>query len=391
MHKSRRRRLRLVTVGLVGLLAITLAGCGSSSASSSAGGPSSARSANLTAVKADLGRFSAKITQLPSVTPVKGATGLRGKSVWWVPLGTQVDASFGPTLAVAMTKLGLTLHTCDGKFLPTTVAGCLQQAGAQGANAVITGYVDYKAVPTAFDALAAKGIPVLLAGSVNDSGKTQSAKFAFADTTTIAQTSARLQLESAIVGSGGHANILWVGFTDSAALAAITPYAKTFVARNCAGCTFKTVMTDSAALGKLSSQVGAELVSNPNTNYVVVQIDPGVPLVMTAIQTVGAQAKVKVIGDGALPDTMLTLQKGGSPLVAEPGVSLSYEAWAFAQSLVQMLTGIVPPAQVTSLERVFTTANSKDLSITPAEFGTVDWYADNAAVTSSFTHAWGVN
>lgn len=391
MHKSRRRSLHLATVGLLGLLAIILTGCGSTSGAASGAMSNSGAPANLSALAADLAKYSAKITHLPSVAPVRGATSLKGKNVWWVPLGTQVDASFGPTLAVAMTKLGVTLHTCDGKFLPTTVASCLQQAGSQGANAVITGYVDYKAVPTAFDALAAKGIPVLLAGAVNDSGKTQSAKFAFADTSTIAQTSTRLQLESAIVGSGGHANILWVGFTDSAALAAITPYAQSFVAQNCRGCTFKAVTTDSAALGKLSSQVGAELVSNPNTNYVVVQIDPGVPLVTTAIQTVGMQARVKVIGDGALPDTMLTLQRGGSPLVSEPGVSLSYESWAFANSLVQMLTGTVPPAQITSLERVFTRASSKGLSITPAEFGTVDWYADNGAVISSFTRAWGVS
>ncbi|GAB7005495.1 hypothetical protein JCM18899A_29680 [Nocardioides sp. AN3] len=385
----------MTLAGLLGSVAFTLSGCGAGGGDSGADpGRSSSYTGgavSLSGMKAELERYSGSVETLPSVAPVGNVSAMKGKTVWWVPLGTQVDASFGPTIKQALGKLGLDVHTCDGKFLPTTVASCLQQAGSQGADAVITGYVDYKSVPTAFDQLASQGIPVLLAGAVNNSGKKQSATFAFADTGDIAELGARLQLESAIVGSGGKGHLLWVGFTDSAQLAAVTDYAKTFVEKSCPGCTFDEISTTSAAMNKLSSQAGAALASHPNIDYVVVQIDPGVPSVVRAVQAAGKESKVKVVGSGALPDTMLTLQKGHSPLAAISGVSLSYEAWAFASSLAQMLGDTVPPAQVQTLHRVFTPENTKDLTVTPAEFGTVDWYADQAAVVASFTGAWGVS
>lgn len=393
MSTQQRRRGRPTALVVLSAAALALAGCSGGSSGSKPLASSSASTAStglsLSAMQADLASNSGLATTLPAVTAVPKATSLRGKTIWWVPLGGAVDASFGSALKEATGKLGITVHTCDGKFLPTTVASCLQQAGSQNPAAVMTGYVDYKSVATAFNALEAKGIPVLVAGATNNSGKTQSAKFAFADSNDINQTLAKLELEQAITNSQGKAHILYVAFDDSAQLSAISTYGETFVKTNCAQCTFDVLHTNSANLTKLASAAGAGLTSHPNTDYVVVQIDPGVAPVLQAIRTAGLQSKVKVIGAGGLPDTIADLQSGNSPLMGDAGVSLAYEAWAFTQSLVQMLSGVVPPAQITSLQRVFTADNVKGLS--PADFVTLNWYASSDAVVSSFTQAWGVS
>lgn len=391
MYPQRRRGRGLAAGTLLTGLALVLAACGSSSDGSTASSGSSEGKSSLTELKADLDGFADTVTALPKVRPVADAASLTGKTIWWIPLGTQVDASFGPTINQAFGAVGIKVHTCDGKFLPTTVASCLTQAGDQKADAVVTGYVDYKSVPTAFDALASKGIPVLLAGAANNSGKKQSADFAFADTGDIAEQAARIQLESVITESDGKAHVLWAGIDDSAQLKAITGYAKSFVADNCPSCTWNQITTTSASLNKLASQAGATLTAKPDTDYVVAQIDPEVPALVQAIKASGKQGKVKVIGSGPLPDTLLMLQSGDSPLAAISGSSLRYEAWSFTGSALQMLTGKIPPEQISTLHRLFTPENSKDLSATPDAFATADWFANDADVVKSFTDAWGVS
>jgi ABC-type sugar transport system substrate-binding protein len=381
----------LAITALFGAVVLALAGCSSTGTASPTSGASSALSAKaLSQMKADLNDYSGLVTHLPAVSSVSSTSRLKGGTVWWVPLGPPIDASNGPAIREGLGKLGIIVHTCDGNFVPTTIASCLQQAGNAHPAAVITGYIDYKAIPTAFDTLVSQGVPVLLAGAVNDSGKAQSAKFAFGDTTTIFKTIARLQVESAIVQSNGRAHILWVGSTDSVQLSQIPAYAQSFAKANCPKCTFSQISTNSASLTKLASEVGATLTAQPNTDYVLTQIDTATPSVIQAIQTAGLRSKVEVIGGGGSPETIADLQADRKPLVNVVGHSYAYEGWAFDQAVVKMLSGKVPQNQLPSLFRVFTTTNVKGLSVSSESLGTVDWFAKPSAVESSFLNAWGV-
>jgi len=394
MYSRRSGGYRWVLAGLVGAAMFTVAACGSSGTSgagATAGTSTSVTSSSIADLQADLAKHSDLVTTLPAVPPVSKASSLRGKTVWWVPLGSAVDASFGGAVRQGLGDLGIQVHTCDGQFLPTTVASCLHQAASQHADAVMTAYVDYKMVPTSFNALASAGIPVLIAGAVNDSDKQQSATFAFADTTQIQEVAARLALEEAIVDSQGSGHLMWVGLTDSSQLTSITDYAEQFVKTNCSGCTFTKIGITSANLPKLASEAGAALTANPDTNYVVVQADTATSSVAQAVQTAGLQSKVKIIGTGPLPDTMADLQASSSPVFADAGVSLQYEGWAMDQSLVQMMTGTVPPEQITSLFRMFTRKNASGLPATADGMMSGQWFADGAAVAKTFTDAWGVS
>lgn len=370
--------------------ALVLTACGSGSDGSDGGGGTEG-DVSFSDMESDLATFSDLVTELPTVEPLADAASLAGKTVWWVPLGPQLDASFGATLEEALTNLDIEMKTCDGEFLPTTVASCLQQAADQGADAVVTGFVDYTSIPAAFDTLAEEGIPVLLAGAVNNSDREQSAEFAFADTTEVLKRSARTQLELAITESDGTADILWVALEDSEQLKSVTEYAETFATDNCPDCSFEKLSTNSASLTKLASGAGAALTSNPDTEYVIAQSDTAVAGVVQAIRTTGKQSTVKVIGNGALPDVMATLQAGDSPVIANSGLSLSYMAWGFADSLARMMTGATPSEEVRTVYRLFTADNAASLTISPEAFNSVQWYADEDAVASSFTDAWGVS
>lgn len=372
--------------------ALAMAGCGAGGSDAGADdGDAGGLTPELAEMQTDLDQFMGAVTELPDVAAVEGAAALRGKTVWWIPLGPAVDAGVGPAVDEAFSALGVTVRTCDGEFLPTTVATCLDQAVSQGADGVMTGYVDYRSVPAAFDAVLEAGIPVLLAGATNNSGRPQSVEFAVADTTEILQRAARTQLEAAIVDTQGAGNLVWVGFQDSEQLTAVTDYAASYVAEDCPRCTFEQIDINSASLNRLTSQVGATLTSHPDTDYVLVQVDPGVAPVVQAIRTAGLQTSVKVIGIGPTVETMTSLQNADGPLVADSGVSTTYNGWAFSNSLVQMLSGVVPPEQVQSIYRLFTPETVDGLSVTPEAYATADWFTDSDDLAASFTEAWGVS
>ena len=81
---------------------------------------------------------------------------------------------------------------------------------------MVTGFVDYQLVPTAFNNLVAHHIPVLVAGETPDGGKTSTAQLGFYPARPADDLMQKLDLESVpspIVAAKHH--ILYVGVTDS--------------------------------------------------------------------------------------------------------------------------------------------------------------------------------
>ena len=364
----------------------------SASASSSATATTSTGGAQVSALKQHLGSFAQTVSHYPTIAPVPGTAALKtfkGKTVWWVPIGSAptFDA-FGQAMTKAFSGLGISLHTCDGKFLPTTVAGCLSQAATQHAAGVVTGYVDYKMVPAAFDALTAAKIPVLLVGATNDSGKPATAAFGFSDTTPIVETGQRLAMESVIVDSGGKANILYLGVADSPQTKLGASYAAKFVKDNCSGCKFTEIDYNTASLLKVPSQISAALNSHPNTNYVAAEFDVAAPQTLNGIQTAGYGSKVKFVSVNGSLDSLQRLKAANTPQIADVGYSSEYLGWQFADGMVRMLAGTAPVSYSYGVFRVLTKTNVGGLSLTPAASRTNVWYG-TGDFKSTFLKAWG--
>jgi ribose transport system substrate-binding protein len=322
------------------------------------------------------------------VSPITGGvSSLKGKTVWWVPIGASIPtlAAMGSAMQSALSHVGVKLQTCDGKLLPTAIASCLSEASAQGAAGVVTAFIDYAAMPTSFNNLVAHHIPVLVAGEEPDGGKTSTTQLAFYPTRSADNEMQRLDIESAITDSAGKGKILYIGVTDSPETKEEAAYTKSFTAQHCPGCTFTEIDYNTAAINKLSSAVSAALLSNPDTTEVVCEVDACEPFAAQGIQTAGDRNKIKLFSANGNLSSLQQLTSGNL-LTTDIGISATYYGWLFADGILRVLKGSVPVASST-VERVFTKSNVSGLTLTPAAYATQAWYGSDA-FQQQFLSAW---
>src|ERR1700722_3581435 len=163
-----RRTPTLTLVAAVAVIAMVTA-CGSSgSGAPKSKAPTtsstSASSPALASVQADLATYTQAVTSYAAIKPISGGvSALKGKTVWYVPIGSAIPtlAAIGTAMQTAFDKVGIKLLPCDGKLLPPDIATCLSEAATQGADGVVTAFIDYTLVPNAFNNLVAHHIPVL--------------------------------------------------------------------------------------------------------------------------------------------------------------------------------------------------------------------------------------
>jgi ABC-type sugar transport system substrate-binding protein len=395
MRSQSLRRRSCARTGLAGLTVVAsfaLAACGAGedsdrgSAESSSGGGDEVATA-----EANVAEYTDAVSSYPEIPEISGdVAALEGKNVWYVPIGAAAPilTAFGTGMEEALREAGINLQTCDGKFVPTAIAACLDQAATQGADAVVTGYVDYELIPTAFDNLVANDIPVLIAGAAPSGGKTSSPELAFYDTTESIQLTQSLMMDAVIADSGGTANILYATITDSPQLIAAGEYGEQYLTDQCPGCTITTVEYNSASVSRLPSQISSGLIANPDINYVVGEVDAAVEPSIAGIQSAGFADKVRVVATNGDLGGLQRIQSGNFQFV-DVGTSPIYGGWAFADGILRMLTGETPEV-LPGLIRVFNEDNVGDLTLTPEAYATIDWYgAPN--YQDNFLSAWGLS
>lgn len=385
---------RRATLACVATAALALTACSSGGASSDPSAPAGGSGGNtssdsIAAAKADLAENSGEIEKYADVKTIDGGvSSLKGKNVWYVPIGSAVPIlnAFGAGVEQAVTKIGVKYHECDGKFLPTTIASCLDQAAAQGADAVVTGYVDYQLVPTAFDNLVAKNIPVLIAGEQPSGGKTDSPQLAFYDTSETINMLQKLASDAIIVDSDGKAKVLFIGVTDSPQTKGAATFVKQYFADKCPACEFTQIDYNTASLNKVPSQVSSALIANPDTTYVFPSLDAGAPGAMSGIQTAGFSNKVKLASTNGSLDSLQRI-KADQVQFVDIGTSPIYYGWQFTDGVLRMLTGGTPIA-APGIVRAFTKDNVGDLDLTPDTYKTNAWYGSDD-YEKTFLTAWG--
>jgi ribose transport system substrate-binding protein len=381
-------------VAAIAVMAMITTACGSSNSGGAT--PSTNSSAptgdsSLASVQADLAGYTQAVSKYAAIQPIAGGvSSLKGKTVWYVPIGSAIPtlAAIGTAMRTAFSKAGITLHVCDGKLLPTDISTCLSEAATQGADGVVTAFIDYTLVPNAFNNLVAHHIPVLVAGEQPDGGKTSGDTLGFYSTRTTDNLTQKLTMESIISDSKGEAKILYFGVTDSPETEEEAAYAKSFVQQNCSGCTFTESDYNTAAISKLPSQVSAALISHPDTTYVACETDLCAPNAVEGIKTAGYTNKVKLTSANGNLDSLQRI-KAGDVQFSDAGVSSTYFGWQFADGILRMLSG-APPVSTTTVVRLFDSSNVGGLTLTPAAYQTNDWYG-STAYEQTFLSAWGVS
>lgn len=394
--KRRSRTTRAVASGAL-VLALVAAACGSSTKSGGATNTTNATSQSTSAgnggvsqAAANVAKYSPEVTNYPSIPAVSGGVAsLKGKSIWYVPLGGSLPIfqGFGVGIQQAATAAGMTVHTCDGKLVPTTMVSCLNQAEAQGASAVIGGYIDYTEAPTAYDSLIAHHIPVVVAGEPPSGGKANSSQIFFYDAGIADNLADQLALDSVIADSNGKAHILYMGISDTNSTLATANNTKQYVARQCPTCTFNLVVYNTASLATVPSLTSAALIRNPDTNYVVVEVDSGEPATIQGIQSAGFTGKVKLVAISGTLQPLQDIASGGNQL-SDVGISPVYTGWQWTDAVIRMMLGQTPTV-TPSVMRIFTKENVSKLSLTPDAYASNAWYGPDT-FTATFRQAWGL-
>ena len=119
------------------LLAACSSSAGGDSGSSSASSATSsagASSGGVAYAKAQLAKFSGTRDTYGTPAPVANVPSLKGKTIWYVPIGTGVPvlATIGAAMQASLHSLGATVHVCDGKFTPAAWSDCPQHGGDAG-------------------------------------------------------------------------------------------------------------------------------------------------------------------------------------------------------------------------------------------------------------------
>ncbi len=375
------------------VLALSAASCGSSSATSAAksnaGSPtSSSGNAGLAYAKAQVAKYSGPVAA-PTVAAIANPVDLKGKTVWFIPITNSVLSlsGMGTTMAAALSHLGATVHVCDGQALPTTIASCMTTAGQQGAAAVVTAFVNYAMVPTAFQALEAKNIPVLVAGETPPTGVTPSANLQFLDAANVTNLGDEIAAYVAILSSGGKGDVMVIKLTDSPAVLQASVAQISTLEKYCKGCKVNSISMNTANISQLPPELSAALVAHPNTNYILVPNDGFVPPVMGAVTASGFTNKVKVIAFGAGVAGLQEVQAG--TLAYDVGGPIEYTGWEFADALISMMSGVTVQPEPAGPMRVFDSSNVKSLSLTTANYLNSSFFGiSQGAFEAPYLAAW---
>jgi len=393
MTTSRATLKRSVLTAGVAAAALLLAACGSgesssSTTSSSASSTSSASAADpAAAAAAIIDPLKAKITW-PDATKLSKALDVKGKTIWWIPIGDAVPVihGFGVGLTQAVEAAGGTVKLCDGKFNPADIGACLKSAGDQGAYAVVTAFIDYAMLPTAFDALTAKGIPVLVGGEAPSGGKTNGKDLAFFDPSGRVNAMYETTSAAGIVNGGAKPNGIWATLKDSSLTTNASAAGVAKWKELCPDCPLATVDFTTPNADKLPSAIAAALVTNPDVTVIMVPVDSFVPPVMQAIKTAGKD--IKVVSTGGDLANMQNVKAGTQ--AGDLGTPVIYTGWTYANALFQLLVGDAVAPQEGLGNRYFDSSNVGDLTLTPDAYLSNAWYGDDS-YAAAFKTAWGVS
>ena len=185
---SRTTAMAAATGGVV--VALALAGCGSSHKTSSSATQTGATSTAATAASSSSSSSSSSSASASAATaivaahrkpsgafvapgPAVNAKSVRGKSLWFIPVSSTIAAVPPEAAGVqqAAAALGMSYHTCDGNFIPATESACIEQAVNAGAAGIITDAIDPTTVSTGTAFAAAHHVPTAVLADVGTSSQ----------------------------------------------------------------------------------------------------------------------------------------------------------------------------------------------------------------------------
>ncbi|MEV5413798.1 hypothetical protein AB0K60_33845 [Thermopolyspora sp. NPDC052614] len=391
MMRTSRSIMRRSVMAIAGIAAtslmLTACGSGADSGSGASGTAASPADDRFASLNSEIDALRGPIAW-PEPEALSKPVDLKGKTIWWVPIGASIPVinGFGEGVKEAVGRLGGTVKLCDGKFNPSDIGNCLKQAGEQKADGVITAFIDYAMIPNAFDSLVNQGVPVLVAGVPPTGNKEPGDKFSFLDPTPQVIKMYETVTKVGLVQNGSKSNGLWLRLLDSQLTTRASDAGIAKFKELCPDCPLATVDFTTANVDKLPSAVSAELVKNPNVNTLFVPVDNFVQSALQGVKTAG-KTGIKIVSSSGDLQNMQAVAAGEQ--AGDIGTPVNYSGWQYVNGLMRLLAGDeVKPVQ-TLTNRFFDASNVKDLTLTPEAYLTGEWYGDGS-YKDKFLAAWGV-
>jgi len=375
---TRRPRAAALLTGAAALTLLTATACSSSSsgtastsatangASASAGG---AAAAGLAYAQQQVAKYEAAVSSYPAPGPALNAqkvAALKGKTVLFVPEGLAgpfVQAQ--QSVQTALGHLGINVRTCDPNFLPPQIAACFGQAKTDGAVAVITGGISDSLAANAYATLTAQGIPVL-AAAAGAGNPANTAKLAFQSEVPSTELAGTLSADQIIADSGGKANVLFIGVSGAPGVQEQGAQTTAELTKHCPACKVVSVSFDATATSQITSGVSSALISNPATNYILVQADANLPYVLPGVQSAGFANKAKIVAGSGTPAVLVMIHGKQHNIIGDAAFDAAYVGWNAADGVLRLLTGQPVPAAPYFPVRLFTPDNLQSQQVSAA-------------------------
>lgn len=321
--------------------------------------------------------------------PLGDTSSLAGRTVYWIPI-TSVAPVFtieSIAAAEAFESVGVDLQVCDGQATPDVVARCVGQAIAGDAAGIIATSIPPEFARQAFGNAVEAGIPTLFVNTADGETPPEWGDLAAALPHNWNQQ-AQLNNDLIIEDSGGDANVLFVGVTDSSATVDLYENGmQAYLAEECPGCTINAVPTSSTQIAQLTSLVSSALVQNPDTEYVFVQYDSFAAPVIQAIRQQNRQGDIKLLTLLGQLDGLQRVANGDQ--FANTGYSLAALGYNEADILMRMMLGQDPlvDAHLTPIKTI-TGANVGELDLSEEGWQSGQWQTEQD-FRAMYRELWG--
>lgn len=392
---------RLLTMAsTLAVLALAISACGSSSSSSSStaspsastsAGPSGSSSTSggstatggVAAAAAEVAKFRQPLNSIPPTGPAIDAKSLKGKSIWYIPLGASIPVLQREAMGIqkAVAALGMTYNTCDGKLQPAQWASCITQAVNAGAAGIITDSIDPSTVSVAVSLAKSHNIPLLLGNEADAHTPLLQGMSIGGD----AQDQAPL-MDWIIADSNGKAHILTSTVQGDKATQAEVTTSLAELHKNCPACVQYNINSTPETLPAVTTGASAALLKHSDITYGFPEFDFFEPLFARGVQTSGH--KIKIVSTN---DVLSNLQqvKNGTGQVADSGANRNYLGWAAVDRLLRMILHKPEPTSITVPVRLFDKQNIGSIKLTDAAGANGDWWGPTT-YQQQFPKLWGV-
>jgi ribose transport system substrate-binding protein len=341
-------RARWVTAGLLCVVALVLAACGSSSNSSTSSSASTTSSAGAVpaASQAAYDKAIVPATQIKAVQiGLKPFTPKAGASVYNISCDVSIVGcnEISNNIKAGVTALGYKYTRCDVGKSPDGGNRCFTSAVNAKPSVIAVNAVGVGVAGDGYAAAKKAGIPVVGLFTGDPAGA-EGVKVQVGDKG--CEQEGALVADAIAVQSKGKANVLFASEKSIQCDVARLAGFKAQLPKACPKCTYKELQFDASTMQQsLPQQMQAEINSNPNLNWIVGVFDGAAAIANTQVQQAGKQDSISVAGMDADPANITVMQQKG-PQKLDVAFAFNETPWAAADSAGRVYSKQTVPAGV---------------------------------------------